>query len=95
MDSKEIIKEIVKNKKELKKAGVKRIGLFGSFLKGKEKKDSDIDFIVDFKKIDFDNYYFLLTFLERLFGRGIDLVIGDDLKPEMLYVKGEARYVEV
>lgn len=95
LNSKKILKEIENRKSELKKLGVKRIGLFGSFVKGKSGKNSDIDFLVNFEKITFDNYFYLLRFFEKIFNKKIDLVIESDLKPELVYVKKEAEYVEI
>ena len=57
---------------------VSRLFVFGSVLTPKFKKDSDIDFVVDFRKIDLYNYadnYFDLKFsLENLFKRNVDLL---------------------
>jgi len=57
---------------------VSRLFVFGSVLTTKFKKDSDIDFVVDFSKIDLYNYadnYFDLKFsLENLFKRNVDLL---------------------
>ncbi|MEK6913569.1 MAG: nucleotidyltransferase domain-containing protein [Nanoarchaeota archaeon] len=90
-----ILNKIKGNKKEIKNFGVKRIGLFGSVVRGKQKKNSDIDFIVSFEKITFDNYFLLLRFFEKMFKKKIDLVIESDLKPELNYIKKEAEYVEI
>ena len=45
------IKEILKkHEKELKeKYGIKEIGIFGSYLRGETKKESDLDILVEFK----------------------------------------------
>ena len=90
-----IIKILNDNKSKIKDIGVKKIGLFGSYAKGKENKNSDIDFLVEFKFIDFDNYFFMLKLLEKLFQKKIDLIIEKDLKPELNYVKKEATYVRM
>ena len=91
-----IILETIKNeKKELKEKGVKKIGLFGSYAKDKQKKKSDIDFLVEFDKISADNFFGVLFFLEKLFRRKIDLVIEEDLKPELRYVIKEVKYVKI
>jgi len=95
MNKKIIIEKIRKNKRRLREKGVKKIGLFGSFAKGKNSKKSDIDILIKFEKIDFDNYLSILDFLEKVFRRKIDLVIEDDLKPELKYVKKEAEYVKI
>lgn len=95
MNAKEIIKKIEENKREIKRLGVKKIGLFGSFAKNKQRKKSDIDFLVTFDKIDFDSYFSLLRMLEKIFKKKIDWVIERDLKPELNYVKNEAEYVKI
>ena len=82
-------------KKEMKNLGVKKIGLFGSYSKDKQKKGSDIDFLVEFNEIDFDNYMELMFLLKKLFKRKIDLVIEKNLIPELNYVKKEAKYVKL
>lgn len=84
-----------KEKKILKERGVKKIGLFGSFLKGKQKPKSDIDILVEFKEINADNFFGILFLLKKMFKRNIDLVIESDLKPELKYVKKEAQYVRM
>jgi uncharacterized protein len=53
---------------------VKRIGLFGSFVRGEETKESDIDILVEFDDPTFRNFMNLAFFLEDLFGRRVDLL---------------------
>lgn len=50
-------------RREDKKYGVKRIGVFGSYERGEPKERSDIDILVEFKKgkITFDNYRLILN----------------------------------
>ncbi|MBU1129146.1 MAG: nucleotidyltransferase domain-containing protein [Nanoarchaeota archaeon] len=95
LNSKKIINVLEENKDKIQKAGVKKIGLFGSYAKGKEKKNSDIDFLIEFESVDFDKYFFMLKLLEKLFQKKVDLVIEKDLKPELKYVKKEAEYVRI
>ena len=95
MNKKKIFFEIKKRRDKLREKGVKRIGLFGSYLKGRQKRGSDIDFLVEFDKINSDNYFGLIFYLEKLFKRKIDLVIEEDLKPAIRYVKEEAEYVKI
>ncbi len=95
LTSKIIIEKISREKKRLKEKGVKKIGLFGSYAKGNQKKGSDIDFLIEFNEISPNNFFGVLFFLEKLFKRKIDLVIEDDLKPELNYVKKEVKYVQV
>jgi predicted nucleotidyltransferase len=62
--------------------GVTRIGIFGSFVRGEERSDSDVDVLVEFKEGQetFNNYMDLKFYLEDLFQRNVDLVIRDSIK---------------
>ena len=57
---------------------VKKLYAFGSVLTDQFRKDSDVDMIVDFEKVDLksyaDNYYDLKFSLEDLLKRQIDLL---------------------
>jgi predicted nucleotidyltransferase len=91
----EILKLIQQNRDRIKKYGVKRIGLFGSYLRGEQKESSDIDILVEFEKgkKTFDNYMELKFFLEELFKRKVDLVIAESVKPELKkYIMESVRY---
>jgi len=94
LTAKSILKKIEDNRNNLRKCEVKRIGLFGSFLKGKQNNKSDMDFIVEFNKSTFDNYMDLKFFLERLFHKKVDLVTEKSLKPSLKYIKEEAVYAK-
>ena len=85
LNSEKILELINENQDEIKKYGVKKIGLFGSYLKNQQKKDSDIDILIEFKKgkKTFDNYMDLKFFLEELFHRNVDLVIKEALRVEL------------
>ncbi len=89
-----IIKTIELHSQQLRKYHVKKIGLFGSFLKNKKKKKSDIDFLVVLQEPTFDNYMGVKFLLERLFHKKIDLVTEESLKPALRYVKKEALYAK-
>ena len=82
---KEILKNILAEREHIKKYGVKRIGLFGSYLRSQQKHTSDVDILVEFEKgtRTFDNYMELKFFLEKLLGRRVDLVSADALKPKI------------
>ena len=79
--------EILKENEEFirQKYGVKKIGIFGSFARSEGKEDSDIDILVEFKKgcKTFDNYMELKFFLEDLFGKKVDLVTIEALRPQL------------
>jgi len=93
LSSKQIIELLREYKDKIQHFKVKKIGLFGSFLKGTANSKSDIDLLVEFETTTFDNYMDLKFFLERLFKRKVDLVIESNLKKQIQYVKEEAVYV--
>ncbi len=78
---------ILRSHEEFVKAkfGVARIGVFGSFARGEEKPDSDVDVLVEFRadSVTFDNYMDLKFYLEDLLGRRVDLVTPQALKPQI------------
>ena len=82
LTKKDIVTTIHENNKEIKKYGVKRIGIFGSIARASQTSGSDIDILVEFEKgkKGFDNYMELKFFLEKLFRQKVDLVIREALK---------------
>ena len=68
---------------EIQKFVIRRIGLFGSCVRGEAGHGSDIDVLVEFSRPSFDNYMELKFFLEALFGREVDLVLADSLKEQI------------
>ena len=82
---KKILKVLKDFKNEMqKKYHVKKIGLFGSFLKGKQKKESDIDVLVDFKEdADFFDLVGLGLFLEEKLKQKVDIVPQKALRKEL------------
>ena len=79
----EILTIIESNRDAIKNFGVRRLGLFGSHVRGEGKESSDLDFVVDFEKKTFDNYMDLKHFLEDLFNCPVDLVIIEAIKPRL------------
>jgi predicted nucleotidyltransferase len=72
---------------------VRRIGLFGSCARGDQHGSSDVDILVEFDKPTFDHYMDLKFRLEEVFGRPVDLVLADTLKPRLKpIVEKEAVY---
>lgn len=61
--------------------GVKSLSVFGSYSRGEEKADSDVDILVTFKEIPgFFKFVRLENHLSDLLGIKVDLVIKDALK---------------
>jgi predicted nucleotidyltransferase len=66
---------------ELLALGARRIGVFGSFARGEERGDSDVDVYVEFDEAQrtYDNFFALHELLENLLGRRVDLVTDKSL----------------
>ena len=81
----DIKKIITKHKPYLqKKYGIKSIGLFGSYIRGKQKKDSDIDILVEFNKtVGLFEFMDVEFYLEDILGKDVDLVMKSALKPHI------------
>jgi predicted nucleotidyltransferase len=74
--------------------GVINIGLFGSYAKGTQRADSDIDFLVEFEEPRFEWVAGLQIYLEKKFNRKIELVrksisvnrrLTDRIRDEVIY----------
>ncbi|ODS34348.1 MAG: hypothetical protein SCARUB_00479 [Candidatus Scalindua rubra] len=60
---------------------IKMIGVFGSYIRGEQKKRSDIDILVEFyEAIDLFTFVELEEFLSEALGIKVDLVMKDTLK---------------
>lgn len=80
------IKEILaKNKEKIEgQYKVRRMGIFGSYVRGEQKEDSDVDVLVEFeepvsllKLVNFEN------FLKDITGVKVDVVPENDIRPEL------------
>jgi predicted nucleotidyltransferase len=83
---KEIERTLKKHKQELRKQyRIKDLGIFGSYVRGEQKKRSDVDILVEFEtgQKTFDHFMDLKYHLEELLGRKVDLVTVDALRPQM------------
>lgn len=65
-----------------KRFNVKSIGLFGSYARGEERDESDVDILVEFSKpIGFFKFIELEEYLSKKLEVKVDLVALDALKP--------------
>lgn len=79
------IENIIKNNIPYlkRKYGVKKIGLFGSFVCNDETINSDVDILVEFERSIGWDFFDLQDFLELKLGTKVDLVTPLALKPRM------------
>ena len=84
MKKKDKIKKVLaQHKQELNdKFKVKRLGLFGSYIRNEQGKNSDVDVLVDFKETpSLFEFIRLENYLSGLLGAKADLVMRSALKP--------------
>ena len=82
-DKQSLLSLLKENGLHIRNLGISKIGVFGSFARNSGiHKDSDIDFLVDFKRghKTFHNLVELGNFLENLLGRKVELVTRKSLK---------------
>ncbi len=84
MTRRTVISRIRRHRAQLTKLGVKSVSIFGSFARGEERLDSDVDILVEFRgRATFDRYMDTKFYLEELLGRKVDLVTPKAIKPRM------------
>mgnify|MGYP001577664388 CR=1 FL=1 len=97
MNRKEKIKDkILKNKSDLaQRYFIKKIGLFGSYLYGKQTRRSDADILVEFSKpVSLFDFLECEEFLSQLIGIKVDLVSRKALKPIIgKHILDEVEYI--
>jgi hypothetical protein len=92
------IKEILKKNKEeiIRKFKIKEIGIFGSYVRGEQRKQSDVDILVDFTEPIGLEIVDLHEYLEKILGIKVDLVSkGAVIRKQVLwdYIREELIYV--
>jgi predicted nucleotidyltransferase len=85
MNTKDILTKLKKLKPTLlTRYKTKEIGLFGSFVRGEQTKDSDIDLLVEFESdADLFDLIGLSLFLEEELQRKVDVVPKRALREEL------------
>ena len=93
---KELTSTIINHQDEIKKYGVEKLGIFGSFVKDKATNTSDVDFFVEFapEYKTLKNFIGLATLLSRLTGRRTEIVTPQSLNKFIgKYILQEVEYV--
>ena len=98
MTTKDYILNTIKiHKADLTKFGIQNVGLFGSYARDEQSKNSDIDILIDFypDKESYDNYMAVYDYFEKLFKNekveivtknGLSPYIGPKVLKEVMYV---------
>jgi uncharacterized protein len=91
-----IFNRLLINSDQIRDFGVKRIGLFGSYVRNQSNSESDIDFLVEFEpeRKNFKNFMHLSHYLKELFKSEIDLLTEKSLSPHIgPHILKEVEYV--
>jgi hypothetical protein len=95
---KKVLASIEAHREEIKAAGVRRLGLFGSFVRNEQTPESDLDVLVEFDPAQktFDNFMKLSLLLEELCDRRVDLVTTESLSQYLRpHIVSEVEYVHL
>lgn len=96
MEKKEVVDIIRSIKTEVEsRYGVQRLGLFGSYVRERQRRKSDIDILVVFSRdIDLFDFLDLREYLEDRLHSKVDLVMESALKPAIgRHILAEVEYV--
>jgi len=92
----EVLSLLRANQDLLRRCKVRRIGIFGSFVRNEQTARSDVDFLVDFSEPNFDRFMELHEQLRKLSGRKVELVTPEGLSKYLKpFVEKEVRWHEV
>jgi len=89
------IEKILKSQKKFlkEKFSVKTIGVFGSFARGEQSDDSDVDILVEFYEPIGWDFFDLQEYLEQILQKEVDLVTEKALKPQIrTIILNEVQY---
>ena len=79
----DVVDRISSAGEDIRTYGVKKLGLFGSFVRGDQKPGSDVDLLVEFEPgaKTLDNFMALSFLLEDLLQHRVELVTAESLSP--------------
>ncbi len=79
----QVLAKLSEERDNIRRFGVRSLGLFGSVARAENTSASDLDMLVEFDHKSFDAYMDLKAYLENLFDCPVDLVLADALKPRL------------
>jgi uncharacterized protein len=97
-DKLDVLDVLGRHRDQIASFGARRLGLFGSYVRGEHGPDSDVDLLVEFDPVrkTFDNFMQLSFFLEEILQRRVELVTTESLSPYIgPQILREAEYVQL
>jgi uncharacterized protein len=99
MTKKQIIEKILANDMLIRQYGISKIGLFGSYSRQQQRKDSDIDILIAFEdgKETFDNFMAIYDLMEQTFiGYKVEILTIGGLSPYIgPHILKNVEYVQI
>ncbi|HEX2077538.1 MAG TPA: nucleotidyltransferase domain-containing protein [Longimicrobium sp.] len=95
-DKSDVLRRLTSASARIRALGVRRLALFGSFVRGEQRSGSDVDLLVEFEQDQktLTNFMGLADLLEELLGRKVQLVSRDGLSPHIgPHILKEAEHV--
>ena len=92
----ELTSVIIVHQEEIKKFGVKKLDIFGSFVRNEADNKSDVDFFIEFipEYKTLKNFVGLAALLTKLTGRKVEIVTPQSLNKFISkYILQEVEYV--
>lgn len=97
-NSQQIISSLESHKAEIRRFGIAKVGLFGSFARNEQTSNSDVDLLVEFTpgQKNYHNFLGFSELVENLLGRRVEIVTPQSLSQFIApYVTREVKYVQV
>jgi len=94
----DLIGRLRRHQDDLRRLGVQRLGVFGSFQRDATNDESDVDLLVEFApgEKSFDHFMALSFLLEEELGRSVELVTREALSPHLgPHILDDVEYVEI
>ena len=94
----DVLSLLRENRNRFLALGVKRLGLFGSFVRDDPSPTSDIDLLVEFEpgQKTFDHFMELCFLLEDILPRRVEVVTPESLSPHIgPHILKEIEYVSI
>lgn len=94
----DLIGRVRRHRDDLRRLGVRRLGVFGSFQRDAPTEESDVDLLVEFApgEKSFDHFMSLSFLLEEELGRPVELVTREVLSPHLgPHILNDVEYVEI
>ena len=91
----DVVAILNENLDRIRAFGVRRLGLFGSFVRNQQSSESDVDVLVEFDadRKTFDNFMDLSFFLEEKLQRRVEIVTTEALGPHIgPHILAEVEY---